>query len=404
MIWCFLFACLQLLAQPKIQLGVDRVFEEGYIAELKGMKIGLITNHTGVSGQLKLTFDLFQEHAKEYKLVSLFCPEHGLDGTSHADEKVKNSFHQNIRVYSLHGETKRPTAEMLEGIDVLIYDIQEIGCRSYTYASTLYYAMEEAAKKGIDVVVLDRPNPINGVMVDGPMLEEINRSFLGYVNVPYCHGMTIGELARYFNEEYLIGCNLRVVPMKGWKREMTFQETGLTWIPTSPQIPESDSPLFYPMTGLLGELEVVNIGIGYTLPFKVVGAPWIDAKQLAEVLNQQKLPGVIFLPFHYKPFFGRYKQEECHGVKIVVSDSKSYRPVSVDYLIIGVLKTLYPKVIKQKLSELSFAKREMFKKLNGTDRILKILETERYVGWKLIEVDEAERKMFLEKRKRHLLY
>lgn len=391
-------------AAPKIQLGVDVFFQDGHVHELKGLKVGLVTNHTGVDTKLRSTIDLFREAATDFRLVALFSPEHGMEGVAYAGEKIGHAKAEALRIYSLYGKTRRPTDEMLEGIDTIVFDIQEIGSRSYTYASTLYYVMEEAAKRGIAVIVLDRPNPINGVIIDGPMLSENQRSFLGYVNVPYCHGMTIGELARFFNDEYLVGCNLKVVPMKGWKREMSYPDTGLTWIPTSPQIPEVDSPLFYPSTGILGELDLVNIGVGYTLPFKLVGAPWINAKKFAAELNTQNLPGVKFIPFHYRPFFGTFKGEDCHGVKIEVVDPKVYRPVTVDYMILGILKTLYPKIIDKKLSALSETKKKMFAQINGSSEILDILLNEKYIAWKLIKYQSDERKAFAEKRQKFLLY
>ncbi|MBI3236525.1 MAG: DUF1343 domain-containing protein [Chlamydiales bacterium] len=225
-----------------VQLGTDLFFQEEHIKKWKGKRVGLITNHTGVDSRLRPTVDLFLDHEKQIKLVALFAPEHGIHGQAHAAESVEDlKKYRGIPVYSLHGIHRRPTAEMLKGIDLIVYDIQDIGCRSYTYTTTLFYVMEEAAKKGIPVVVLDRPNPINGLIVDGPMLEEKWRSFIGYINVPYCHGMTVGELARFFNEKYRIGCDLHVVWMKGWKRSMSYQDTGLHWVPTSPHIPEADS-------------------------------------------------------------------------------------------------------------------------------------------------------------------
>jgi uncharacterized protein YbbC (DUF1343 family) len=293
---------------------------------------------------------------------------------------------------------------MLKNIDVILYDIQEIGCRSYTFATTLYYVMEEAAKFGIEVIVLDRPNPLGGLMVDGPMLQDSSRSFASYINIPYCHGMTIGELARFFNIEYRVKCRLTVIPMKGWRRYMTFQETGLVWIPTSPQIPEADTPFFYPTTGLLGGLSLVNIGVGYTLPFKIVGAPWIDATQLAAVLNRQKLIGVKFLPFHFKPFFGLYKHEECHGIRLIITDPHHYHPVTIDYLIMGVLKSLYPKEVTRRLEALPEKKRKLFANVNGTTAIFDLLLKEKYAGWKMASIDQNERAAFLEKREGYLLY
>jgi uncharacterized protein YbbC (DUF1343 family) len=236
------------------------------------------------------------------------------------------------------------------------------------------------------------------------MLDDSSRSFLGYINVPYCHGMTIGELAWFFNQEYQVKCKLKVIPMKGWKRDMTYQETGLVWIPTSPQIPEADTPFFYPATGLLGELQLVSIGIGYTLPFKVVGAPWIEAKGFVKALNDQNLKGVKFLPFHFKPYFGPYKNEECHGVRLVITDPKHFRPASVAYIIMGVLKSLYPKEVLQRLKNLPVKKRALFCKANGNTVIWDLLLKEKYAGWKMVSVDKEERKAFLEKRQKYLLY
>ena len=342
--WVLLLFIPLLYAEPCIDLVVDVFFKEARYQQLAGKKIGLITNHTSISSDQKTTLELFQ--GQGLKVVALFFPEHGSSGTFHAEEKFEDQKAGKILSFSLYGNHRRPTAEMLKEIDALVYDIQEIGCRSYTYATTLFYVMEEAAKKGIEVWVLDRPNPLGGVVVDGPMLKEKLRSFVGYINVPYCHGMTIGELARFFNQEYKVNCRLKVVPMKGWKRGMTFAQTGLIWIPTSPQIPEADTPFFYPATGLLGELQLVSIGVGYTLPFKVVGAPWIDAGKFAFALNHQKLGGVKFLPFHFKPFFGPYKHEECHGVRLVVTNPQKYHPVTTDFLMLGILKSLYPGKLK----------------------------------------------------------
>ncbi len=261
--------------------------------------------------------------------------------------------------------------------------------------------MEEAAKLGIEVIVLDRPNPINGETIDGPLLDERFRSFIGYINVPYCHGMTVGELAKFFNSEYKIGCKLKVIPMEGWKRSMSYRDTGLAWIPPSPYIPEEDTPFFYPSTGIFDQLKILNIGIGYTLPFKIAGAPWIDAKKFAEALNAQKLPGVRFLPFHFKPFYGLYKGLNCQGVLIRVLDPLKYRPLSVQYLLLGILKSLYPQQFEKKLSEMKG--REFFHKANGTDEIFRILAEEKYPAWKLIEFQKEERETFRQKRKAYLL-
>lgn len=381
------------------------LFSEPHLDKLRHKNIGIITNHTAIDCRMRSTIELLQVKAKSlnYRIKAIFAPEHGLYGSGYASEEIHHEINTDgINVYSLHGTTRRPTKEMLAGIDLLIYDIQDLGSRSYTYSTTLFYAMEEAAKYKIPLIVLDRPNPINGLTIDGTMLEDSLRSMVGYVNVPYCHGMTIGELALYFNGEYRIGCQLTVVPMEGWRRSMTFEETGLPWIPTSPQIPEAATAFFYPTTGIIGELSLVNIGVGYTLPFKVIGAPWIDAQRLAATLNGQNFPGVHFEPFHYRPFYGKYAKEDCHGVLIVLTDPTVFKPVTTQYLILGILKNLYPQKFQQSL-EMSAGKRDLFDKVNGTSRVYEIMKNQKYITWNLSGLDEKERKLFQQKRVKYLI-
>jgi uncharacterized protein YbbC (DUF1343 family) len=233
------------------------------------------------------------------------------------------------------------------------------------------------------------------------MFDEAKRSMVGHINVPYCHGMTIGELALFFNSEYQLGCNLHVVPMKGWKRSMTFQDTGLPWIPTSPQIPFFNTPLYSPITGILGELQCVNIGVGYTLPFQVVGAAWIDPDLFAQKLNEQNLPGVLFTPIQYRPFFGTYANTVCKGVLIHIADPLLYMPVTTGYVIMGTIKSLYPAEFAQGI-EKSQKSKEMFAKVNGTDDIFNLLKEEKYVTWKLRAFHQEERKAFMKKRAKYL--
>lgn len=388
-----------LSAAPIVLPGVDVFFNEGHANEWKGKRIGLLTNHTGIDSQLHSTIDRFSE---SLTIGALFSPEHGLKGQNYAWDFVSHGEESGIPVYSLHGETRRPKPEMLKNLDVIIYDIQCTGVRAYTYPTTLFYMMEEAAKQGIEVIVLDRPNPINGLIVDGPMLEEKWRSYIGYINIPYCHGMTIGELAKFFNEEYKVGCKLRVVPMKGWKRGMSYRDTGLAWIPPSPNVPEPDTPMFCPSTGILGELSILNIGIGFTLPFKIVGAPWIDSKSFAEKLNGQKLPGVFFQPYAFRPFWGLYKGLDCQGILIQITDAKIYKPLSVQFLILGMLKSLYPQEFTKRLAD--SGQKDLFHKANGTEKVYEVLLKEKYPAWKLIELHKAERDAFLEKRRQYLIY
>ncbi|MBM3198023.1 MAG: DUF1343 domain-containing protein [Chlamydiae bacterium] len=389
---------------PSVYLGVDRFFQEGTFSELKGKRIGLITNVSGVNRNLVSTIELFSQHKDTLHLVALFSPEHGLFGEAKAGKKVQNTNLKGIPVYSLHGDTRRPTEHMLQEIDVLIYDIQDVGNRPYTYATTLYYAMEEAAQRGIEVIVLDRPNPLGGDLVDGPMLEEGTRSFIGYIDVPYCHGMTIGELALFFNEEYHVGCSLRVVSMKGWKRSMLFSSTGLQWVPTSPYVPEASTPLFCATTGLIGELGIVNIGIGYTLPFKVIGAPWICGNTLAKALEEQNLPGVRFFSMRFTPQYGLYKEELCEGVLVVIVEPESYLPMRTQFYILGMLKSLYPKIMEKKLHSLSAEKKDLFCKASGGKGLFSLLMKERYPAWHMNAHQAEKRKLFLEKRKKYLLY
>lgn len=399
----YLLLALPLLGQVKA--GVDVLFEDpSYLSHIRGKRIGLVSNQTAVNGRREFTFDLFR-NSENCQLVALFAPEHGFFGDLYADKKFADSKWEGISVYSLYGEHRRPQAEMLKGIDLIVFDIQEVGVRTYTYASTLFYVMEEAAKAQIPVLVLDRPNPLGGLLVDGPTLDLKYRSFIGYIAVPYCHGMTIGELARFFNEEYQVGAMLSVVPMRGWKREMTFRDTQLPWVPTSPNIPEPDTPFYYATTGLFGEFMLVANGIGYTLPFKVIGAPWLDARPFANKMNELHLPGVYFYPYHFRAFFGRFKGEPCQGVRIDIYDPSCYLPVVTQYALMGVLKALWPKQFQESMEELAQSKSryENFMKSCGTDEVYKVMCTEKYFIWKLREKCENDREAFLIKRKKYLL-
>ena len=323
----FLLAWL-LLSAPWLQaagvkLGID-VLEEHQFDKLKGMRVGLITNATGIDSHGTSTVDLLRR-APGVQLVALFGPEHGVYGSDWAGQYVASSTdaHTGLPVYSLYGPTRKPTPEMLKGIDVLVYDIQDIGCRSYTFISTLGLAMEAAGEAGIKFYVLDRPNPLNGNRVEGMMLDPNFRSFTCQWNIPYVYGLTPGELA------YMIECSpgwikkkpaLTIVSMVGWYRSMYWEDTGLMWIPTSPHIPTAETALNYVATGFLGEAGGINHGIGYTLPFAVFGHPSFDSFALADRFNQMRIPGVFFEPVTFKPFYGVFKDQIINGAQIYYTD------------------------------------------------------------------------------------
>ena len=306
--------------KPGIEVLRDRGFEG-----LKGKRVGLITNPTGVDNKLKSTIDILHE-ADGVTLTALYAPEHGVRGDVHAGDHVDNTTDPatGVTVYSIYGKNRKPSAEMLKDVDVLVYDIQDNGCRSYTFISTMGLAMEACAELGKEFMVLDRPNPVSGNKVEGNLTEPDCVSFVSQFPIPYLYGLTPGELAGYLNDEGLLGegkkVNLTVVPMEGWKRDMSFRETGMPWVLPSPHIPNPEAAIYYPVSGILGELGYMSIGVGYTEPFKLFCAPWVDAEQLALRMNALELPGMMFRPIHIKPFYSVGKGENIQGVEVYVTD------------------------------------------------------------------------------------
>jgi uncharacterized protein YbbC (DUF1343 family) len=339
---------------------------------LIGKRVGLITNPTGVDRNLRSVIDLIF-NAPGVKLVALYSPEHGIRGEFTAGESVGSVTDPLTRlpVYSLYGKTRKPTNEMLKGIDILVYDVQDIGSRSYTYISTLGLAMEAAAENNIPFMVLDRPNPLGGIRMEGPVTQPGFVSFVSQYPIPYIHGMTVGELAMFLNEEKLlkngIKCQLEVIKMKGWKRNMSFKDTGLPWVPTSPHIPEAQSPLFYPATGIAGELYVVSIGVGYTLPFQLFASEWFDADSLANNLNSLHLEGIIFRPVNYKPFYSVSQGKVVHGVQIHFTDDRKASLSLIQFYILQEAHKLWPEKNVFTLCEKS--RLDMFDKVCGTDKV-----------------------------------
>jgi len=312
--------------QPKVQLGIDRLIMNSP-KEIVGKRLGLITNPTGIGNNLRSTIDiLFNDN--RFQLIALFGPEHGVRGDVFAGKKIDDykDPKTGIPVYSLYGKTKKPTQEMLKNVDVLVFDIQDIGIRPYTYIYTMAYCMEAAKEHNIPFVVLDRPNPLGGKLIEGPVLNPKFKSFIGLYPIPYIPGMTVGELALLFNKEYEINCDLVVVPMSGWNRDMLFQETGLIWVPTSPHLPHPETSFYIAATGGFGELGTISEGVGTPFPFEICGAPWIDGSKLAEELNQLNLPGIYFRSLSFKTYYLRFVDEPCSGVQLHITDFRKFQP------------------------------------------------------------------------------
>ncbi len=358
---------------PKVLLGID-VLEQENFSILNGKHVGLIANHTSVNSKLISTVDLFR-NTKNFKLIAVFSPEHGFRGVARSGEFVDDFIDSTsgIKFYSLYGKTQKPTPEMLKGIDVLVYDIQDIGCRSYTYISTLGLAMEAAAENNIEFIILDRPNPLGGYRIEGNLVEDNFISFVSKFKIPYVYGLTCGELALMLNEEEMLSnglkCNLKIIKMKGWHRWMKFDDTGLIWVPTSANVPTSKIPFYIVATGILGELNEISIGISYTLPFQTFAAEWINADTLAHYMNALNLDGVIFRPISYKLLYGKWQDKILNGVQIHIYDYNKVKLMLLQFYFLETINKLYP---DKKIFNMADSTRiKMFDKVLGTDKIRK---------------------------------
>lgn len=390
---------------PLVKTGIDVLEDRGFDI-LRGKRIGLITNPTGVDRKLRSTIDILF-HASDVKLVELFGPEHGVRGDYAGGDQISSYTDPatNLPVISLYGKSRKPTPEMLKDIDALVYDIQDIGCRSYTYISTMGLAMEAAAQQNIDFVVLDRPNPLGGLKIEGNIVEPGFESFVSPFPIPYVYGLTCGELALFLNGEGLlhggVKCRLTVVPMEGWKREMSFSATGLQWVPTSPHVPEQSSPAYYVSTGILGELGVISEGVGYTIPFHIFAAEWIDPGMLADSMNALRLDGVIFRPIIFKPFYGRSTGKDLKGVQIHLTDADSVNLTSLQFRFLEVHARLYPDKNPFVLADSSRIR--MFDKVAGSDQVRKLFMNR--MRYEDIEgYLQKDRARFRESAKKYFLY
>jgi len=421
-----LISCEQLSTKSsktklKIKLGAE-VFLDEYLPLVEGKNVGLVTNPSAVDQELNPIVNVFYHHPA-IKLVALYGPEHGVRGNAQAGEYVPFYFDQKyeLPVFSLYGPSRHPSAQMLSDIDsimrsfdtieegktiqldqiqnveVLIFDIQDIGTRVYTYIATMAYCLEACAEAGIKFIVLDRPNPINGVMMEGPLLDYPQfSSFVGLYPLPLRHGMTVGELALYFNDNFLEKkADLQVIPLKGWSREIWFDETSLPWVMPSPNMPTLDTATVYPGQVFL-EGTNISEGRGTTRPFELFGAPWIDGYELANRLNSLHLPGVKFREAWFTPTFSKYKGELCGGCQIHVVDRNSYRPLATSLWIINTVKEMYP-------GKFSFYS-EYFDKIMGTERVRLALEDGQPSLPELIASFEQEVARFAAKRRPYLLY
>jgi len=392
-------------SSPKqtIKTGIE-VLKAQNFKILEGKRVGLITNPTGVDNNMKSTIDILNE-APNVNLVALFAPEHGVRGDAHAGDHVNDMKDPKtgLPVYSLHGRTKKPTAEMLKSLDILVYDIQDIGCRSFTYISTMGLAMEAAGENNIEFVVLDRPNPLGGEKVEGSLVENKFVSFVSQFKIPYLYGLTCGELALLLNGEKMLAkkCKLQIVAMEGWRRDMLYEETGLQWISSSPHIPHPITALFYPVSGILGELGYISIGVGYPLPFEVFAAEWIDAEKLAENMNALKLPGLYFRPIYFKPFYSVGQGKQMQGVQVHIMNYQEVRLSEVQFYIMQEIAVLYPE--KAVFNNADKKRFNMFDKVLGSDFIrLTFAKNNKFEDIKDFWYKDAD--AFKEKSQKYWLY
>lgn len=379
---------------PKFQLGIQVLLHQR-LDLIKGKNVGLITNPTGVNQDLASDIDLLA-HTPGVHLVALFGPEHGIRGSHQAGAHVGSDRdpQTGVPIYSLYGKNRQPTPQMLKNVDVLVYDIQPVGARFYTYLYTMADAMKAAAKRHIPIIVLDRPNPLGGLLVQGPVLEPHYASFVGQYPIPLRYGLTVGELATFFNRQFHIGADLTVVRMRGWHRSMYYDDTPLQFVMPSPNMPTLSTALVYPGFGLF-EGTNVSEGRGTTRPFELIGAPWIDAAQLADALNALHLPGTRFRPVHFTPTFSKYQGKPCNGIQTHVLDRNTFNPVVTALTVIATIHKLYPQQFRFDKSD--------FDRLVGNDWIRQDIENNVPVA-KMRARWQPRLEKFEQARKQYLLY
>lgn len=381
------------------EVGLSVLFREQLML-VEGQSIGLITNQTGIDPQFRSNLTLFAEHPR-VQLAALFSPEHGMSGSAQAGIHLASAIDtgRQIPIYSLYGATRQPTPEMLAGIDTLVYDIQDVGSRFYTYISTLLRSIKAAAANNVGFIVLDRPNPIRGDRVEGNLLQPAFQSFVGEMAIPIRHGMTAGELAQFCKAELGLALGqFNVVPMHGWRRGMWYDQTGLPWVPPSPNMPTVETAILYPGTCLI-EGTNLSEGRGTTKPFEWIGAPWIDQERWGDTLNNLCLSGVYFRPIHFTPTFSKYADQMCHGVQIHVTDRDQFKPVDVALHLIATVRQNYP----DQFEFIENRGRHFFDLLAGTDG-LRLRLMKRESATEIVQSWETEVTKFNEQRRLYLLY
>jgi uncharacterized protein YbbC (DUF1343 family) len=395
-----LFALTQ-TASAQVRPGIE-VFLEKPPQEVVGKRVGLITNHSGQDRQGNKTIDLLASSG-QVKLVALFSPEHGIRGTAEARVTSTTDEKTGLPIHSLYGETYKPTPQMLEGVEALIYDIKDLGVRQYTYESTLALAMQAAAQKGIPIVVLDRPNPVTGTIMEGNILEPPFQTFVGIYPVLSRHGMTIGELARMYNAEQKIGAQLIVVPVQGWRRNMWGDETGIPWINPSPNIRRLEAAINYPGTVFF---EAINVSEGRSTdaPFEQIGAPWLKNTEVATAMNNMKLPGIRFTPVTLPVAAGthKYAGQQLNGVRFEITDRNSYRPLATSLLMIELIRKMHPAEFEWRGANQRDPAMLTIERHGGTRELRTAIENGTVAA--LLRKWEGDQARFRAQREKYLLY
>ena len=381
-----------------MRLGIDVFLDEDY-QQFIGKRIGLVTNMTGVNGRLISTIDLFHDHP-DIHLTALYGPEHGIRGEAKEGKQVESFIDDQtgLPVYSLYGETRKPTEEMMDLVDVIVFDLQDIGSRYYTYIYTMAYVMEACAAYGKQFVVLDRPNPVSGISVEGNLVEEDVRSFVGLLPIPNRHGMTVGELALLFKHEFGYECALIVIPMEGWDRSMYFDDTGLFWVPPSPNTTTIDMNILYTGTCLV-EGTNLSEGRGTTKPFEWIGAPFINGHALAKEFNANNVPGVLARPLTFQPTYQKFAGKICHGVQLHIENRQTIHSLRTGIILLEIIAEMYP-------DDFKFIKNEnnkyFFDLLAGTKSLRRYILNKQTATF--FEEIEQERNTFKKIREHYLLY